>query len=103
MKFSRIKKTNISNLEPCSKLTSEGTPGDGDGTQGNCESGELCCPNRVCSSEKCSRMESGGVPGDGDGLVKGNCPGAADICKSNGCCEGIIYYKKYYQCFILYY
>ena len=76
----------------CSKSASEGTPGNGDGTQGSCNDSKVFCSNSICS-EKCSKSTPG-TPGDGDGSSKGNCPGNNDICKSDGCCEGIYFYKK---------
>ena len=60
-------------------------PGDGDGTQGNCDGGEFCCANRICSNVNCSVY---GTPGDGNGVSQGNCPGEHDVCKAGGCCEG---------------
>jgi len=60
-------------------------PGDGDGTQGNCDVGEFCCANRICSNEKCS---INGAPGNG--VDRGNCPGQHDVCKADGCCEGTL-------------
>ena len=74
------------NIEKCSKIPSGGTPGDGDGSEGSCDAGKFCCPNRLCSNEKCSIY---GAPGDGNGVDRGNCPGQNDVCKSDGCCEGI--------------
>ena len=77
-------------IEQCSKSSSEVTPGDGDGTQGNCETGEICCANSICSDVKC-------YPGGGNGVDRGNCPGQYDVCKVDGCCEGMYYSKKHFQ------
>ena len=81
----------IDNLEKCSKSESGGTPGDGDGTKGSCDTGQYCYAKSVCSS-KCTKSESGGAPGDGDGSSRGNCEGTNEICLRDGSCKGIYYY-----------
>ena len=82
----------FNDLEKCSKSESGGIPGDGDGTKGNCDNGKHCYPDSFCS-DKCSKRASGGTAGDGDGSGRGNCDGVNDICKDDGRCEGIYYYK----------
>ena len=102
----------IVNLEKCSKglsrdhLSSGGYPGDGDGTQGTCDSGKFCYANMICS-DKCSKTAVNGVPGDGDGVSKGNCPGENEICNTEGICEGTYYHNEHIRgignCYFLYY